>query len=117
MVAMDGHWGLESLRWVLGRRAAVRPRPFEIILEENETRNFEVGGLGVEVVCLSGEVWVTVEGDPQDHVLAAGATFSTGRRGRLAMMALRPARLGLRPVRRAAERAPRARSDGPVPSR
>ncbi len=101
MTATDGPWGLLSLWWVLGRRAAVRPRPFEILLEEDETWSFEAGRPGVEVDCLSGEVWVTVEGDPQDHVLAAGATFSTGRRGRLAMMALRPARLGLRTVRQA----------------
>jgi hypothetical protein len=96
MIATNGHWGLQSLSWVPGRRAAAQPRSLEIVLEENETWSFEVGRPGVEVVCLSGEVWVTVEGDPEDHVLAAGATFSTRRKGRLAMMALRPARLGLR---------------------
>lgn len=97
MIATDGQWGLQSLWWVRGRRSAVRPRTLEIVLEENETWSFEVGGPRVEIVCLSGEVWVTLEGDPEDHVLAAGATLSTGRKGRLAMMALRPARLGLRP--------------------
>ncbi len=96
MIATDGQWGLRSLWWVRGR-TAVRPRTLEIVLEENETWSFEVGGPRVEIVCLSGEVWVTLEGDPEDHVLAAGATLSTGRKGRLAMMGLRPARVGLRP--------------------
>jgi len=109
MIATDRLWGLDGLRWVLGWRGAVPPRPIEIMLEEDEAWSFEVGGPGVELVCLSGEVWVTVEGDPQDHVLAAGATFSTGGRGRLAMMALRPARLGLRPARRS-DRRPAARA-------
>ncbi len=94
MIATDELWGLESLGW--GRRsAAVRPRPFEITLEENETWSFEARGPEVKLACSAGELWITVEGDPEDHILSTGATFSTGRRGRVAVMALCPSRLGV----------------------
>jgi hypothetical protein len=98
MVTTDRQWGLESLRCVLGQRGAARSRPIEIVLEEDETWSFEASNPGLELRCLSGEVWVTMERDPQDHVLAAGASFSTPHEGRIAMMALRPTRLGLRLV-------------------
>jgi hypothetical protein len=48
------------------------------------------------VKCLSGVVWITCEGDPEDHVLSGGSSFSTSRRGRLAMMAFQPARVRVR---------------------
>jgi hypothetical protein len=38
-------------------------------------------------------VWITVEGDPEDHLVAAPAGFARPARGRFAVLALSPARL------------------------
>lgn len=36
---------------------------------------------GQAVAVFSGEVWLTQEGDPEDHVLAAGEVFELDRSG------------------------------------
>ena len=54
-----------------------------------------VGRAGVVVRVRSGTVWLTREGDPEDHLLGEGQALESGRRGRLAVLALTPARLEL----------------------
>jgi len=64
-----------------------------------------VGRAGILVRVGSGQVWITREGDPEDHILGEGQALESGRRGRLAVLALSPARLEIaepaspRPVR------------------
>lgn len=53
---------------------------------------------GVSIRCERGTVWVTVEGDPEDHVLAAPAVFETHRRGRVAAQALDRACIRVEPA-------------------
>ena len=89
MIATDGQWGLQSLWCVRGQRTAVRPRPLEIMLEENETWSFEVGG--PEVFALNDiyrEIAVAVgkAGKPLLHlpiwygrILAAGFEWAARR--------------------------------------
>jgi hypothetical protein len=60
---------------------------------------------GTEIRCTGGAIWLTLEGDPEDHVLAAGDVHVVERRGRVAVMALGPARIA---VARAAPRRTRA---------
>jgi hypothetical protein len=98
MIATRGQWLLVNLGRALGRRSADRDSSMDLALGENKTWSTRVRGPSVEVSCLSGTVWVTCEGDPEDHVLSEGVTFVTSRKGRLAMMAFRPARV--RVVRR-----------------
>ncbi len=50
------------------------------------------GPNGVAIRCESGTVWITVEGDPEDHVLSAPGSFESHGRGRVAAQALRKAR-------------------------
>jgi Protein of unknown function (DUF2917) len=50
---------------------------------------------GVAIKCERGAVWVTVEGDPVDHVLVAPAVFESHHRGRVAALALEPARIAV----------------------
>ncbi len=73
-----------------------------IDLSQSQTWSAEVGQAGLEVRVTSGEVWITRERDPEDHVVAAGEAFESGLRGRLAIQALTPARLEVAPLRRAA---------------
>lgn len=93
MNATRGNRLLANLERALGRRGADRDGSMDLALEENMTWSTRVHGSPVEVSCLSGIVWVTREGDPEDHVLSEGATFVTSRRGLLAMMAFRHARV------------------------
>jgi hypothetical protein len=52
----------------------------------------------VNVACLDGEVLVTVEGDPEDHVLAPGTALVADHRGRVVVTALRPSRVRVETV-------------------
>jgi hypothetical protein len=64
-------------------------------LAESQAWSAVVGGAGLVVRVRSGAVWLTREGDPEDHLLGAGQALETRRRGRLAVLALAPARLEL----------------------
>ena len=48
---------------------------------------------GLALTCERGSAWITVEGDPEDHVVAAPAVVASPARGRVAVLALSPARL------------------------
>ena len=50
---------------------------------------------GVQIACLEGSVWLTLDGDDQDYVLEAGETFTTGEHRRALIYALAPARIDL----------------------
>jgi hypothetical protein len=50
---------------------------------------------GLTLTCLEGTVWITLAGDPQDHILSGGQALSVGRQGRVLVEALRDARLRL----------------------
>jgi len=110
MAATRGQWLLRNPSLTLGLRRTDRGA-IDLALEQDETWSCRTSGRArapqVEVRCLSGTVWVTLEGDIEDHVLSEGDTFVAARPGRLAMMALRPARL--RVAGWAGRAAPRAR--------
>ncbi len=112
MASTRGQWLLRNPALTLVLRRAGR-KAIELALEENETWSGKVRGPGVEIRCLSGMVWVTLEGDVEDRVLTAGDSFVSDRPGRVAMMAFRPARVrvaGCSDQRRATSRARRAAS-------
>ncbi len=45
------------------------------------------------VLCLEGELWLTRDGDYEDHILGAGQRFMVGRRDQATVQALRPSRV------------------------
>lgn len=53
-------------------------------------------GLGHSVVCDSGSVWLTQEGDPRDIVLNAGDAFALDRRGLALLLAFEPGAIRIR---------------------
>jgi hypothetical protein len=61
---------------------------------------------GVQILCRSGSLWVTLDGDPRDIVLDAGDHFTATEDRRALIYALGPASLSLsmasaaRPARR-----------------
>jgi hypothetical protein len=48
------------------------------------------GGMGQTIVCDSGTVWVTQDGDPRDVILSAGRSFTIDRIGTALMQAFEP---------------------------
>jgi hypothetical protein len=46
------------------------------------------GGAGNAIVCHSGSVWVTQEGDPRDIIVSAGESFALERKGPTLVQAL-----------------------------
>jgi quercetin dioxygenase-like cupin family protein len=51
---------------------------------------------GVEITCLSGAVWMTMEGDPRDIVLTAGDSHTVRRNGVTLVNALESSLLHVR---------------------
>ena len=70
------------------------------------------GGAGNEIVCHSGSVWLTQEGDPRDIVLGAGETFVLERRGQALVQALEQSALSFARSARAAHSAVAANTAG-----
>ena len=74
-----------------------------IELRPSQTWSAEVDRRGLEVRIAAGEVWITRESDPEDHLLSAPATFESRSRGRLAVLALTAARVEVLPPAEASE--------------
>jgi hypothetical protein len=84
------------------RRAAGRvlrlgtpARRLELALPKARAWSARVGRGGAAFLCIAGPVWLTREGDPEDRVLEGGSTFRSERRGRVALLALGPARVAV----------------------
>jgi DUF2917 family protein len=65
----------------------------ELELADWEARSIHVRGEPVEISAVEGELLVTLEGDPADHILGPGERFVAQRRGRLVVAALGPSRV------------------------
>jgi hypothetical protein len=50
---------------------------------------------GTRIVSRLGTVWVTEEGDPEDHIVGPGETLVVDRGGRTLLQALQPAWVAL----------------------
>ncbi len=64
--------------------------PTRITLERRELMALDNAD-GARIECLSGELWITMEGDAGDIVLAGGDTFTFSGTPRAFISALRPA--------------------------
>ncbi len=47
------------------------------------------------ITCERGALWITVEGDPEDHVVLAPGHFTAKVHGRVAALALEPAHVAV----------------------
>jgi hypothetical protein len=73
------------------------PAATELDLADWSARSFDVRPRHpVVVACVTGALLVTVEGDPDDHLLAPGEALTTGRRGRVVVAALGPSTVRLK---------------------
>lgn len=53
------------------------------------------GGLGHSIVCHTGSVWVTQEGDPRDIILDAGESFTLDCAGLALVLAFEPSSVSI----------------------
>jgi hypothetical protein len=74
-------------------RPVARAAPAELELPDSVAWSARVRRGGATVRCAAGSVWLTREGDPEDRVLEAGQVFRSEKPGRIAVLALGPARL------------------------
>jgi hypothetical protein len=54
---------------------------------------------GIDIECATGALWITVQGDPEDHVLTAPGHFATSAPGRVAALALEPTHAAVHPAK------------------
>jgi len=81
---------------ILGTALTRREGPqIQVALGVAQAWSFDVRHEAVKIEVIEGEVMVTFEGDPTDHVLTQGAVFTTPRRGRVAAAAFRPSRFSV----------------------
>lgn len=73
-------------------RPAPRAGRIEVALADWQAWSTPVGKGGATVQCLEGQLWVTHQGDREDHLLQAGDELRIPTGGRLAMVALGAAR-------------------------
>lgn len=53
--------------------------------------------LGQEIFCIAGTLWITHDGDPQDHVVEAGRTYVPACAARMLVHVLADARFVVEP--------------------
>lgn len=53
------------------------------------------GGIGHSIICDSGIVWVTQDGDPRDVILSVGGSFRLDRAGLALVQAFGPAAISI----------------------
>lgn len=71
-----------------------RPHRFELTLEHRALLSV-ADAADLQIDCREGTVWVTLDHDPRDVVLATGERFVTAEHRRAVIYALEPARIAV----------------------
>jgi len=66
-------------------------------LELNRSEVLSLRPTGDTVVCVTGRIWVTREGDGEDYVLGPAERMRLRGRGRVVVQALEPSTVAIRP--------------------
>ncbi|HYE38628.1 MAG TPA: DUF2917 domain-containing protein [Ramlibacter sp.] len=63
-------------------------RRFVVAMRRGEHRTFERVDASVQVVCASGSLWITHDGDPKDVILYGGESYRAQREDAMHVFAL-----------------------------
>ena len=77
----------------------IRIEPGSICLARNQTLEIEQP-LGFRIVCRSGSLWITQDGDQRDIIVESGDAFEFDRPGVAIVNAFKPATVSVEPVPR-----------------
>ena len=93
----DIHFNIESIGQTMHRvlhPAASSRRVQDLEMEAGEVHVIDAGRRRRDVIrCLQGQLWVTQEGDLQDHLLGTGDILFAAHAGRILVSALEDARV------------------------
>jgi Protein of unknown function (DUF2917) len=85
----------EILRCTPMQGEGPRAQVVQVALGVTHAWSLDVRRRPIRIELLEGQVMVTFEGDPADHILAPGSAFTTSGRGRVAVAAFRPSRFSV----------------------
>ena len=60
----------------------------EIQLKANSLFRIDVDGKEIKILCVTGSIWVTQEGDANDHILKYGEEFAITKKGIVLLQSL-----------------------------
>ena len=75
-----------------------------LVLGKGELSAFVMDGKARRISCVSGRLWVTVPGKPDDVLLAAGEELTVKGRGKVVIEALRASMARVRALRAVSEK-------------
>ncbi len=87
-------------------RRSIEVNPSTLILAKGELTSFRFDGAACRISCISGRLWVTASGRPEDLVLSPGEEVTFTASGGIVVQALRTATVRLE-VRNEARAKPR----------
>jgi len=90
--------GVERLADAVGAASADDAIAYQVPLAHGAVRRF-TRPRGMRLSCVRGHVWITVDGDPADHVLVAGESFLPAGTRRVIAYGLDDAVLRVQPAR------------------
>lgn len=64
----------------------------EIVMDKGEIICIDGDARELEVTSLSGTLWVTQTGDPNDYIISSGNSFRISQKGRIAVTACKTAK-------------------------
>lgn len=73
-------------------------------------------GRSTRIVCETGSLWITQEGDSRDSVVSAGESFTIGHQGLTILTALEPSRLEIIEPDRSGTPARQSRQEAGAPT-
>jgi Protein of unknown function (DUF2917) len=88
-------------------RKTIEVNPSTLILAKGELTSFRFNGAACRISCISGRLWVTASGRPEDLVLSPGEEVTFTAPGGIVVQALRTATLRLE-IRSEARARPRS---------
>lgn len=89
--------GVERLADAVGAASADEATAYQLPLRHGRLRSF-TRPHGLSMHCVRGTLWITVDGEAADHVLAAGASFEPTSARRVLVYALEDAVLRVQPA-------------------
>lgn len=88
---------IQNTHGILGKKIT-ECKDIEVSLAGKDLFKLEGDQRSVRILCTEGTLWITLSGDPHDHILEAGQMYTVSRRGNVILSGLPAARARVLPV-------------------